>query len=92
MCKKNCIPISIGFYIIALQSYSEILKNYRKRAITLKKKTIFKKFEKSFLDIHIRNFMPKFESSRLNSVAIIAKTYRGKGEQLSRIIFNFDFR
>ena len=30
---------------------------------------------KPFLDIHIRNVMPKFESSRLNGVAVIAKTY-----------------
>ena len=28
-----------------------------------------------FLDIHIRNVMPKFESSRFNSVAVITKTY-----------------
>ena len=30
---------------------------------------------KTFLDIHIRNVVPKFESSRLNGVAVIAKTY-----------------
>ena len=45
MCKKNRIPIFIEFCVIALQIYREILKKYRKRAITLKK-TIFQKFEK----------------------------------------------
>ena len=30
---------------------------------------------KPFLDIHIRNVKPKFEYSRLNGVAVIAKTY-----------------
>ena len=33
---------------------------------------------KLFLDIHIRNVMPKFESSRLNDVAVIAKTHTHK--------------
>ena len=28
-----------------------------------------------FIDIHIRSVMPKFESSRLNGVAVILKTY-----------------
>ena len=31
-----------------------------------------------FLDIHIRNVMPQFESSRLNHVALIAKTHTHK--------------
>ena len=31
MCKKNFIPISIGFCVIALQSYREIIKKYRKK-------------------------------------------------------------
>ena len=44
MCKKNVIPISIGFCVIALQSYREILKKYRKGAITLNK-IFFQKFE-----------------------------------------------
>ena len=74
MCKKNFIPISIGFCVIPLQSYREILKKYIKRAITLQK-FFFKNLRKSILDIHIRNVMPKFESSRLNGVAVIAKTY-----------------
>ena len=39
--------------------------------------TFFKNLRKPFLDIHIRNVMPKFESSRMNGVAIIAKTYIG---------------
>ena len=30
---------------------------------------------KPFLDIHIRNVISKFESSILNGVAVIAKTY-----------------
>ena len=30
MCKKNIIPISIGFCVIALQSYREILKKIEK--------------------------------------------------------------
>ena len=42
VCKKNFIPISIYFCVIALQSYREILKKYRKRAITLVK-NIFSK-------------------------------------------------
>ena len=74
MCKKNFIPISICFYVIALQSYREILKKYRKRAITLEK-NIFQKFENKFLYSHIRNIMTKFQRSRLNGVAVIAKTY-----------------
>jgi len=72
MCKKNFIPISIGFCVIALQSYRKILKNYRKWAITAQKH-FFKNLRKPFLDIHTRNVMPKLESSRLNGVAVIAK-------------------
>ena len=34
-----------------------------------------KNLRKTFLDIHIRNVTPKFENSRLNGVAVIAKTY-----------------
>ena len=75
MYKKNCIPISIGFFsVLALQSYREIFNEYRKRANTLQK-AIFQKFEKTFLDIHIWNVMPKLESSRFNGVAVITKTY-----------------
>ena len=44
--QKKFIPISIGFLVIALQSYREILKKYRKRAITLQK-TILQKLEKT---------------------------------------------
>ena len=55
--------------------YREILKKNRKRAITLQMSDFSKKLRKPFLDIHIRNVMPKFESSRLNGVAVIAKTY-----------------
>ena len=51
------------------------LKKYRKGAITLEKSNFFKKLKKRFLDIYIRNVMPKFESSRLNGVVVIAKTY-----------------
>ena len=75
MCKNNFIPISISFCVIALQSYREILKKYRKRAITLQKKKnnkkkqqFFKNLRKQFLDIHIRNVMPKYESSKLNNI------------------------
>ena len=61
---------------LQLKSYREIFKKYRKRAITLQKKhNFFKKLRKLFLNIHIWNGMQKFESSRLNSVAVIAKTY-----------------
>ena len=73
MCKKNFIPISIGSCVIALQSYRQILKKYKKGNNS--PQNIFFKFEKPFLDIHKRNVMPKFESSRLNGVAVIAKTY-----------------
>ena len=38
MCKKKCIPTSFGFCITAPQIYREILKEYRKGAITLKKR------------------------------------------------------
>ena len=65
MCKKNFIPISICFCVITLQIYREILKKNRKRAITLEKKQFFKNLRKPFLDIHIRNGMPKFESSTI---------------------------
>ena len=75
MCKKNFIPISIGFCVIALQSYREILKKYRKRAITRQKNNFSKNLRNPFLDIHIRNVLPKFDSSRLNGVAVIAKTH-----------------
>ena len=44
--QKNFIPISIGFCVIPLQSYREILKKYRKRAITLQK-TFLQTFEKN---------------------------------------------
>ena len=43
MCKKNFIPISIGFCVIPLQSYREILKKYIKRTITLQKEHFFQK-------------------------------------------------
>ena len=39
------------------------------------RKTIFQNFEKPFVDIHIRNVLPKLESSRLNGVAIIVKIH-----------------
>ena len=55
--------------------YSEILKKYRKRAITLHKNFFFKNLRKAFLDINTRNVMPKFESSKMNGVAVFAKTY-----------------
>ena len=45
----------------------------KKKAITLQR-NIFSKFENTLLDTHIRNVMTKFESSRLNGVAVIAKT------------------
>ena len=38
------IPTSFGFSTIALQIYREILKKYRKRAITLRKITFFFKY------------------------------------------------
>ena len=40
-------------------------------------KQFFKNLRKLFLDIQIRNVLPKLESSMLNGVAIIAKTYIG---------------
>jgi len=74
MWKKNLISISIGFCLITLQSYIEILKKCRKRAITVQI-FFFKKLRKLFLDIHIRNVRQKLENSRLNGVAVITKTY-----------------
>ena len=85
MCKKHFIPISIGFCVIALQSYREILKKYRKRVITLQKKQFFENLRKPFLDIHIKNVMPKFECSRLNGVAVI--TYAHTAELVIPKIF-----
>ena len=35
----------------------------------------FSKIEKNLLDIHMRNVMQNQESSRLNGVAVIVKTY-----------------
>ena len=52
---------------------SKLERNLKERAITLD--FFFKNLRKSLLDIHIRNVMPKFESSRLNDVAVIAKTH-----------------
>ena len=72
MCKKNFIPISNGFCVIALQSYREILKKYRKGAVTLQKNFFF---SKKCLDSYMRNVMPKFKSYRLNGVAKIETTY-----------------
>ena len=40
-----------------------------------KKKTIVHKFENPFSDNHMRNDVSKFESSRLNCVDRIEKTY-----------------
>ena len=45
-----------------------------KRAITLHNFLYFF-IEKIVLDIHIRDVMSKLECSRLNGVAVIAKTY-----------------
>ena len=73
MCKKNFIPISIGFCAIPLQNYREIFKKYRKRAITLQKKQFLKNKRKTFFDIHIKNVVPKFESCRLNGVDMLSK-------------------
>ena len=73
--QKNFILISIVFLVIVLKRYIDILKEYRKRAITRQKTFFFLNLRKQFLDIHIRNVMPKFESTRLNGVAVIAKTH-----------------
>ena len=73
MCKKNFLPISIYFCVIALQIYREISKKYRKREITLEK-TFFPKFEKTARIIHMSNVIPKFQSCRFNGVAIIERT------------------
>ena len=43
--KNNLIPTSSGFNVIALQIYWEILKKYRKRAITLQKNNFSKNWE-----------------------------------------------
>ena len=40
-----------------------------------RKTQFFKILRKPFLDIHTRNVMPKFESSKMNGVAVITKTY-----------------
>ena len=63
MSKNNLIPKSNCFCVIALQNYIEILKIYRKGAISLQKFN-FSNFEK--------NVMPNFYNCMLNDVAIIA--------------------
>ena len=73
MCKKNFIPISFSFCVITFQIHKEILKKYRKRAITLEKH-FFQHLRKPFLDSHMRNVVPKFQSATLNGVATIAIT------------------
>ena len=55
--QKNLIPTSSGFNVIALQIYREILKEYRKRAMTLQKYN-FQKFEIPVSAGHMRNVMP----------------------------------
>ena len=72
--KKNYGSMSSGFPIVTLQSYKEILKKNRKGAIT-PEKNVFKNLRKPFLDIHTRNHIPKFQSSRLNGVAVIERTH-----------------
>ena len=44
----------------------QIIKKEKKRK--RKKKQFFKNLRKQFLDIHIRNVMPKYESSKLNNI------------------------
>ena len=48
MYKKNFIPNSIGFCVFAFQSYREILKKYRKKAITMQKNNFSKIWENRF--------------------------------------------
>ena len=67
MSKNNLIPKSNCFCVIALQNYIEILKIYRKGAISLQKFN-FSNFEK--------NVMPNFYNCMLNGVAIIAWSHR----------------
>ena len=43
-------------------------------AITLEKKQFFKKLKKSVLDNHMRNVVPKFQTTGLNDVATIEKS------------------
>ena len=74
MCKKNIIPISICFCVIAIQIFREILKKYRKTAITLQQKCS-KIWETPFLDSHMRNIVSKFQCYVLTSVANIDITY-----------------
>ena len=58
MGKKNFIPISICFCVIDLLSYREILKKYRKRAMT---GDFCEKCEQKTSKIfHRKNVMPKF--------------------------------
>ena len=76
MCKKNFIPISIGFCVIALHSYREILnKRSEKKGNNSAQKQFFNNLRNQVLDIRMRNVMIKLESSRLNGVNVIAKTY-----------------
>ena len=66
--------LSYWFSIITLQIYREILKKYRKGALTLEKKQFFKNLKKMYWMIHMRNIMPKFQNCRLNCVAKIERT------------------
>ena len=51
------------------------LKEIYKKGNNSAKKQFFKNLRKPFLDSHMRNVVPKFQSSRLNGVATIALTY-----------------
>ena len=66
MYKNNWIPYVLS--IIALPIYREIFKKKKQDRGNNSK-------NRPFLDIHMRNVMPKFQSSRLNGMARIEKTY-----------------
>ena len=74
MCKKNFIPITIGFCVIALQSYREILKKYRTREINQQTNNVPESQTTIFASI-MRNGVSIFESSRLHGVARTVYTH-----------------
>ena len=64
-------PLVFAIALIVYEGYGFCIKKGNNSG----KNLFFTKLRKLFLDIHIRNFMSKLESSRLNGVAVIAMTY-----------------
>ena len=73
MSKKNFIPIFIGFCVIALQRYREILKKYRKGQKLEKKH--FPNLKKMSRIIHMRNVKPKIQTEQSDRLYNLITTF-----------------